>query len=269
MTIYIEYFLIQNILINFSLLKLIYLTTKSKTSFFKLLLSSIVGSVFSIVAIYVLTNNLIINSIKFIAAILMLLLAFKQTKKQFATNLILLFLFTYALGGFATSLSSATYYTSFGIVTTSKISIEFICFIFIIFTYILEILLKHIKLKIQTNNLIYSTTLTQGNKTLKINSYLDTGNFLNHNGQPVLILDINSYLKLTNLNLISFYTSKAQTIQTSTVSGNNSLKVFKIDKVEIEINNKTISLNNQLVAINTTNCFKNQNYQALISPLFL
>lgn len=269
MTIYIEIFLLQNILINFCLLKLVFLTTKSKTSFIKLLTASIIGSTSSVLAIYFLTNTALINLTKFFTSITMLSVAFKQTKKQLTFNIILLFLYTYAFGGMITSLSNNVHYTNFSAVMTSKFSLELICVLFIVFTYIFELVVKHLKMKVKTNSLIYNLTITQGTNSIKINAYLDTGNFLNHNGQPVLILDLNAYLKLTKTNLINFYTSKTEEIQTFTVSGKNNLKLFNIDKIEIQNNKNKIELKNQIVAINTTNCFKNANYQALISPLFL
>ena len=269
MEIYIESFIIQNILINFCLLKLVYLTTKSYTKFFSILLSSIIGTIPSIFIVTFLNNIMLINLCKILTSFLMILLAFKQTKKQFAFNIILLFLYTYAFGGIITSLSSTVYYTSFGLVMASKFSLELICLILIIFTYIFELVAKHIKLKIATNNLIYNLTLTQADKSIKINAYLDTGNFINHNGEPVLLLDLDVFLKLTNINLIEFYTKQTELIKTKTVNGSNSLKIFKIDEIKFKNGKKTIKLKNQTVAINSNNCFKNTNYQALLSPLFL
>lgn len=269
MEIYIESFIIQNILINFCLLKLVYLTTKSKTKFFSLLLSSIIGTISSVFVVIFLNNVLILNLCKLTTALIMIGIAFKQTKKQFAFNIILLFIYTYAFGGIITSLSSAVYYTSFGLVTTSKFSLELICIILIIFTYVFELVVKHIKLKISTNNLIYDLTLTQANKSIKVNAYMDTGNFINHNGKPVLLLDLDVFLKLTNSNLIEFYTKKSEEIKTKTVNGCNSLKIFKIDEIKFNNGKKIINLKNQIVAINSNNCFKNTNYQALLSPLFL
>ena len=269
MEIYIETFLIQNILINFCLIKLVYITTKSKSSFFKILLSSTIGSISSVISVIFLDNNIFLNITKFITAISMIAVAFKQNKKQFITNIILLFIYTYAFGGLITSLSSQTYYTSFGAIMTSKFSIELICVLVIVATYIFELVLRNLKLKIKTNNLLYNLTLTQGKNSIKVNAYLDTGNFLNHNGQPVLILDLDAYLKLTKINIISFYTTKTEEIKTGTVNGHNNLKIFRIDKMEIKNGKSKTELKNQIIAINTTNCFKNTNYQALLSPLFL
>ena len=269
MTIYIESFLIQNILINFCLIKLIHSTTKCKSTFFKMLLASIVGASASIVSIYFIENVPLLNITKLATAILMISIAFKQGKKLFVTNFILLFLYTYSFGGLITSFNSKTYFTTSGMITLNKFSLEIICLLITIFTYIFDLVVKHLKLKIQTNNLIYDITLTHNNKSVTVHAYLDTGNFLNHNGNPVLIVDLNTYLKLTRSNLIDFYLSKSDKLSASTISGNNNLKCFKIDK--LNITHKTIKkeLNNQIIAINTSNCFKNTNYQALLSPLFL
>lgn len=268
MTIYIESFLIQNTLINLCLLKLINTTTKTSTTFFKLLFASIVGATSSIVVIFFFNNTLIVNALKLFTAILMITLAFKQGKKQFLTNLILLFLFTYCFGGLITNFSTQTYQTSFGIITTSKINLEFICISIFVLTYIFELVLKHIKTNLKINKLIYTTTLTLGNNTIKINSYLDTGNMLNIAGSPVLILNLDDFLKLSNMNIINFHLSKTQEISTSTVNGNKKLKVFNVDKIELSNGKHSSCFINTPVAISHTN-FQNTNYQALISPLFL
>ena len=269
MEIYIEIFIFQNILINMCLLKLVYLTTKSITCFFKLLLASLIGTIPSIICQTLISNVWLLNLTKISTALIMISLAFKQSKKQFLFNFILMFIYTYTFGGLIISLNSNTYFTEFGVVTASKYSLEAICVIFLIFTYIFEKVAKQIKLKIQTGNLIFPTKVTLNNRSIKINSYLDTGNFLNHDGQPVLLLDLQSYLRLTKTNLIEFLSKKSQSIETKTVSGNNQLKLFKVEKIEIKTNKKTLLFNDVFIAINATNCFKNANYQALISPLFL
>ena len=43
----------------------------------------------------------------------------------------------------------------------------------------------------------------------------------------------------------------------------------KIDKIEIVSNNKKLTHLNQYVAVNCNNCFKNNDYKALISPLLI
>lgn len=265
MEIYIELFLLQNIIINFCLLRLIEITTKTKTTFFKLLLSSIIGASFSVVSAIYINTNLTMNLLKLICAILMLFIAYKQSFKQFIFNFILLFVYTFAFGGAVTNLSGSIYQTNFGVIISSKINLELICIIILALTYIFQLIFKHIKFKIKTNNLIYKIKLFKNNKSISINAYLDTGNFLNFNGKPVIIVDLNSYLKLTNLDLIDFHLSSCEKINTNTVTGNKYLKVFTLDKIELLANNKSYEFKDQYIAVNTN--FKNSNYQALLSPM--
>ena len=255
MTIYIESFLIQNILINFCLLKLVKITTHCKTSFFKMLLSSIVGAAFSVFVVIFLKNNLLHNIVKLLCGILMILLAFKGSKKQTIFNFILLFIYTYAFGGFITSISSKTFeYISSQMQQRQNL------------TFIFEKVTKHIKFKIKTNNLIYPITLFSNGKSLKINAYLDTGNLLNYSGLPVVIINLDSFLKLNNINLIEYLTLNCDKILTNTVTGSKQLNMFKIDKLELKIDGKTRTFTSPYVAVNRQ--FTKTNYDALLGPLF-
>ena len=178
-------------------------------------------------------------------------------------------IFSFSLAGFSISFNSQTYYTSFGTVTTSKFGIDVICILIILGTYVYDLILKHIKLKINCSSLIYSVKLTHQNRHITIQAFLDTGNCLNFNGNPVVVLDLFTYLKLCNSDLISFLSNKTETISASTVNSSNNLKLFKIDKIEIVSNNKKLTHLNQYVAVNCNNCFKNNDYKALISPLLI
>ena len=266
MTIYIESFVIQNILINFCLLRLTYLTIKQKTSFFRIFAASIVGAGFSVVAAMFLKDVFIMNILKFISAFLMIIVAFKQTKKQFLFSYIMLFFFTYAIGGAITSLSGTSYHTIFGVIISSKISLEAVALFVIILTYIFELVAKHIKFKMKLNNLIYPITLCLNNNKITINAFLDTGNLLKFNGEPVVIVDLNAYLKLARENYINFLIEKSENVLLNTVNGKKQIKIFKIDYLEINIDNAIKTIKNQYIAVNSANSFKNTNYQALLTP---
>lgn len=270
MEIYIEDFILQNTLINFCLLRLVQITTKSKTKFFLLLLSSLIGAGFSVLSASVLTNHIIINLLKFVCAMLMIKLCFKTKFKQFIINFILLFAYTFAICGLVTSLSSNSYLTAVGIVVANKINLWLIMLFCLIFSYIFEMVAKHIKLSMQLNNLIYQIKLISNNNTIKINAFLDTGNMLNIDGQPVLVLDLSSYLSLTKQTYIDFLLKQSdKNLNLQTVAGSSNLKLAQIDDMQIKINGKIKNFKNQLVAINTSDKFINTNYQALISPAFL
>ena len=269
MTIYIESFLIQNILINFCLLRLVLLICKPTSSFFRLCLASILGASFSVISSTCLKNYMLINLLKLVAAISMITIAFKQTKKQFVFNFILLFALTNAFAGAIISFSSNTYITHLGIITASKINLEIVTSSIIILTYIFELIAKHLKFKFKLNNFIYKTTLIKNGNKITINSFLDTGNLLNYNGNPVIIIDLNTFLKLNKINLIEFYLNKTEEIKLNTVTGSRNLKLFKLDCIIIHHGKFNKKYDNQYIAVNTDNCFKNTNYKALLSPILM
>ena len=269
MIVYVEFVLLQTIIINFCLLKLVKITTKNQSTFFKIFLASCFGALCHLIAIRLISNKIVLNLIEFIATCVMLKICFKINFKQHIYSLILMYIFSFSLSGFAIAINSRTYYTTFGTVTTTKFNIDAICLLIILATYIYELVLNHIKTRISTSSLIYNIKLTHKNKHIKIQAFLDTGNCLNFNGNPVIVLDLFSFLKLYNYDLINFLKQNANVLSTSTVNGTSNLKIFKIDKIEIYNKNKTIKHFDQYVAVNTNDCFKNNNYKALISPMFI
>ena len=69
------------------------------------------------------------------------------------------------------------------------------------------------------------------------------------------------------INLIDFYLLKSEKITTNTVNGCSNLKLFKLDKLELNIKNKSHIITNVFAAINLNANFKNNNYNALLSPM--
>ena len=271
MTIYIEIFLLQNFLINFCLLRLVYLTIKPKSSIFRLILASLIGSIFSVISAIFIRENNVINILKIICSVSMIYVAFYSKKlniKQLFFEFILLFIYTYSFGGAVIAFSGSCYQTSFGVITSSKINLSMVCIIVIILTYIFELVANVIKNKIKISKYIYKTELTLNNKTISINAYLDTGNLLTHDGQPVVIVDLDTYLNLSNTNLIDFYLNKLETANIGTVLCKSNLKVIKIDKITIKTGQKKVEILSPYIAI-STNKFASGNYSALLSPMLL
>lgn len=167
------------------------------------------------------------------------------------------------------SIGATNYITNLGIITLSHYNPIIICLAILILTYIFELVSKSILYKAKQNQYIYDLILIHNHNKIRIQGYLDSGNLLIHRGKPVVILDLNSYLKLTKTTLLDFCRTKFQSIQTSTINGNNNLKLFIIDRIIIKQNKKQIILENQYIAINTSLAFKEKNYQALLSPIIM
>ncbi len=270
MNIYIEDFILQNSLINLCLLRLTQLTTKNKTSFFKLVFSSIIGTGFNVLCAGFVTDAIIINLLKVLCAFVMLKIAFKINFKQLLGNMLLLFAYTLALCGLVISLCGGGNLNSGGIVFANNIHLWQVLAICLIGSYLLTFVARQIKLKLNLSNLIYSIKLKKDGNTLSLHAFLDTGNMLHINGQPVLVLDLDSYLSLTKQTYIDYLLrpNSTQNINLQTVSGCNIVKLYSIDELQIKINRKVKIIQSATVAV-VNQKFSSGNYQALLSPAFL
>lgn len=269
MKVYIEDFFIQNLIINFCLLRLVFLTTKPKSSFLKILISSIIGAGFSVFSAIFIESELFMNTTKLICAIFMIFIAFKSSFKLQVFNLILLFIYTFSFGGIILSLSNNFSQTNFGLLILPKVNLYVITLTLIILTYIFELVSKHLKEKVLTNKFIYEITLYFNKQKLKINAYLDSGNLMKIKDKPAIILDLKTYLKLSKKTLVDYIFSNKKTINTATITTNQNLTYVELEKVEIKRKNNCLVFKNQPAIINTNSAFKNENYKALLSPLML
>lgn len=265
---YIESFLIQNFLINFCLFRLVQLTIKPKTKFLKMFFASLFYTIFCTILIILNFSTLVQNILKIFALFAALLVAFKQTKKQHIFSFALLNIYNFAFVGATILICGKFKFLNFGLAGTSDISLETFTIFAIVLTYLFESVVNKIKFKIKNGNLVYPITLYFGKNKLTINAFLDSGNLLSYKQQPVVVVDLESYLKLTKQDIVNYYLTKqiGENIKLSTVAGNNSLKIVKIDKIEINLNGKVKTTDSKYIAINNLGGFKNANYQALITP---
>lgn len=266
--IYIESFIIQNLLINFCLLRLVQLTIKPKTNFLKMFFASLIYTITSTILIAFNLNAIVQNILKIICLFACLVVAFKQSAKQHFFSFALINIYNFSFIGATMLLSQKFNFLNFGLMGRSNISLETFTIFAIVLTYLFENVVNKIKFKIKNGNLVYPITLHFKQNKITINAFLDSGNLLCYNHQPVVVVDLESYLKLTNQDIVNFYLTKQLTenIKLSTVAGNNSLKIVEIDKIEIKLNNKIKVIDSKYIAINNLGGFKNSNYQALITP---
>ena len=253
MTIYIESFLIQNALINYCLLNLIKVSLKPQAHHARMIVSAIIGAIVSALGLCI-NNPAIGFAFKLLSPLILIFIAFKIKKKQIAYGVLLFYLYGFCFLG-----------ASVFVIKKFKISIEMIAIFAIIISYVFEKVVSKLGFKIKNGNFIYQIGLSLNKKQVYINAFLDSGNLLTYNGQPVVIVDLKTYLKLTGMDILSFYLSKGESINLHSMAGQKKLRVFMIDKISIKINGKVKWLDNQYIAVNDI-AFKSTNYQALITP---
>lgn len=270
MEIYIEDFILQNSLINMCLLRLTQLTTKNQTNLFKIIFASIIGTGFNVLCAGFVANAAIINLLKVVCAFVMLKICFKISFKQVIGNMLLLFAYTLALCGLVDLMCGGSNFSSGGIMFANNIHLWQVLTICLVGSYLLGFVSRQIKLKLNLSNLIYPITLKQSGNSLSVQAFLDTGNMLNIYGQPVLVLDLDSYLRLTKQTYIDYLLKQNShnSLNLQTVSGCNKLNLYQVEELQITINHKTKIIDSAMVAVSNQK-FSSGNYQALLSPAFL
>lgn len=247
MTLYIEYILLDNLIMDFVILKLIENTYKFKFKKLCKVMSCVAGTLSSFLLPYLYDQILILNIYRFSIAIIMVLLLRKYKNfKQYITYLILFITYTFLLGG-----------VSFGIIAMLKIdytmsgvlfySFEFPVSVFVLLIYFvvsfINKILKKTSKDFSLSKYLYSIKLFSNNSFVECVAFYDSGNRLQINGKGVNIISVDIFLKLfKNISLNKLLLRdirglglrNAKYIEIEGLNKNGSYLSFCLEKMSVE-----------------------------------
>lgn len=179
MIIYLDLVLFLNFAFDFLLLLSVNIVLKRNVSFKRIVLGALIGSL-SILFLFLKLNSLTLFLLKVVISILMTLISFKfESFKYTFNNLMYLYMISTILGGFLYLLNIEFSYNQEGLVFYFKgLSINFIVLLIaapiIVFIYI-----KQVKSLKNNYSCYYEIEIVfSNNQSIKLNSFLDTGNKL-------------------------------------------------------------------------------------------
>lgn len=195
MTIYIDVVLIENLLMNYIILFATGIILKIKIKYVKLILASVVGAIYTIIA-YI--SNLEIYSnifLKFILSLIIIYISFnpKSVKKLFKYTLIF-YLTSFVFGGAAFSLiyivKPQEILKNNGLVLNAN-SLKVIFASAMIAFMIITIGFKIVKNKISAKDMYCDIKIKLNNKEIETKAMIDTGNFLREpiTNTPVIVVE--------------------------------------------------------------------------------
>ena len=195
MTIYIDVVLIENLLMNYIILFATGIILKIKIKYVKLILASVVGAIYTIIA-YI--SNLEIYSnifLKFILSLIIIYISFnhKSVKKLFKYTLIF-YLTSFVFGGAAFSLiyivKPQEILKNNGLVLNAN-SLKVIFASAMIAFMIITIGFKIVKNKISAKDMYCDIKIKLNNKQIETKAMIDTGNFLREpiTNTPVIVVE--------------------------------------------------------------------------------
>ena len=204
MTVYIEYVLIDNLVIDFLLLKATYATLGVMPKRGRLFACAVFGAMIALLYPLIL-SKVISTAIKVLTGFLMTIIAFRySSKRQYFTATAIFFLYTFLTGGAIIGVFSI-----FGIDYSSEYSIALM---FIPVYFLLRIIIEVIKFIYRRKDVVsftYKTSITLLGKTIDCKGFLDTGNGLYDGDSPVVMCGKRFFLQLMGDN---FYKVKLKKI---------------------------------------------------------
>ena len=291
MTIYLDIVLVENLCMNYIILFASAYILKKKVKHIRLIISALIGGIYSILA-YVQILQIYSNIIcKFILSIVMVYIAYKpKSAKELARNIIFFYLISFVFGGTAFALlyfvKPQEILIKNGVyVGTYPLKIAVLGGI-VGFT-IMVIAMKCRKVKLTKKDRFCKIYLYVENKCVEMTAILDTGNMLKDpiSNRPVIIVekekmkDIFPNIILDNLSNIvggdmpkelyedenMKYITKFRVIPFKSIGKENGLLLgFKVNKVGIEINETVKTINDVIVGIYDSKLSKKETYSALI-----
>jgi stage II sporulation protein GA (sporulation sigma-E factor processing peptidase) len=278
MTIYIEYVILDNLVIDLLILNLTKTALKLQVKKINLFLSALLGVVVALISplLSVWLNILC----KIILALAMVYVAFLPKKiKQFLIDLLVFLIITFLFGG---ACFGAFYLLNIEITNqlnfyySLEIPLGLILLIVVLCFYCCKNLFMHFYKKQRTEKFMYDAQLTANGNSIKIKAFLDSGNVLTDsvNLQPVVLINYTLFAKLyPEIPIENLFLKKIDKIplknphyiDTFSISSKASkILVFTADNLQIFFN-KTTNINNINVGL-ALNFNKNFDCDCIISP---
>lgn len=242
MVVYIEYVLIDNFVIDYLLLKATFVITNLSVKKGRLFLLAFLGAIFALTYPFMQQIGFLLTIIKILFGLLLMLLATNyKSIKSYYVNTLIFFALTFLTGGVIIGLSNIL-----GIELGTEFSIAIIILpAYLIIKGITE-LIKYLYRRKDEVAFLYDIELTLNGKVVKTKGFLDTGNGLYYNNQPVIICNKGLFLSFINSNSVL---PKMEKIECKTVAGSSTLFAVKISTLKIYFNSEERIFNNVVMAI--------------------
>ena len=247
MTIFIEYVLIDNFIINYLLLKITFSALNKDFSKKRLMFSAIFGAVFALILPLFSLNNVLGFLVKVLFGVVLLSVSNSyKSDKEYIVSLITFIFFTFTFGG----LVFAFFYLT-GIDYSTEISIALIFLPIIVFYKCIKSIFSYLITKKKIEVFVYDLEITALEKKIKCKGFLDTGNNVMINGRPAVFIRF----KLVEKHFSIDFIKGLKRSNVKTINGEkekfyftlNELKVFSKDNVNIYNNVTAFIFNDDLI----------------------
>lgn len=249
---YLDFILIIGYLLNFKINKA------------KLILSSIICALSSLIFTLSNISNFLLTFYQIIMCLFVLSFSYKNLSfKQLAQAYIALFLISNIYYNILSTFSAKI---KNGIIISTPIPMLICIGIIMILSVLIKKCFKLVLYKQKQKHNIYQLTLFYKGKSFTTNGFYDTGNNLTYNNEPVSIITFDLYSQLTNTTLTDYLSNDTEQkyIDVGTITGKQKLALLILEKLVISINNQTKIIENPQFAL-SLKFFNKNNYDIILN----
>lgn len=246
MKIYIEYVIFNNFFVDLMILYWSGLAGGRKISFFRIIISSVIGTLYAVLLPYISFKGDI--AVKFALALIMTLIAFRYKRiKEYALTLIYFFAFTFLLGGAVIALTYLGEYELYNSLTyPNSIRSGLLAVLLIGITLLVKLALRVIKEYIRKRRYIYKVFIRHKKNSVTASGFVDSGNRLYFGIYPVIIVDKELFEKLFTKDEID---ACSKYVEVNTINSSHKAKVFDIDELSLEFNGEVKNVDSAKVIL--------------------
>lgn len=260
MTVYIEYVLIDNFLIDYLLLKATFSTTGISVRKGRLFLCAIFGAVTAIVYPFFENFYILQTVFKIFSGLLIVLIAVKfSSVKSYVINALIFFLYTFLMGGAIIGI-----YNLLNIPYQTEISVAFMVIPVYLLITGMERVIKYLYRRREIMKLTVKVELEFSNKKVALNGFYDTGNGVYDGDSPVIFCTKKTFTEIVGDNLLR---AKLKKICIFTVNGETENFAVSLDKIKIYNKDEPNIYNN--VTLCATKNSVGDGYDVILHPALM
>ena len=285
MEIYIEYVIIDNLVINMLILLCVKSSLKLKTRWWRILLSSMLGTIVAVLLPLLHVSNYLLLPTKIILGVFMILIISKfYSFKEFIFTFLLFLAYTFVMGG-ACLATLLVFGTDLDMLLAGGYDIALplgvILLIVMFYAYLIIGIAKYLTRRRTIGPFMRKVVLCVAEHRMEFDAFIDTGNKLTdkNSGMPVIILCFDALSKhfskdeMEKLMLSggkdSLFRGVHQ-IPYNTISGEaKNMVVFEAEKIVIIHEQREYTTNRFLVGVTYKKFHDAMNYQMLLNPSIL
>ncbi len=286
MTVYLDIIFLENLCINCIILLATGLINKNTISIVRILLSSLIGSLYAVILYLSVLEVLSGIALKILLSVCMVYIAYNPRNiKNLLKQLILFYLTSFTFGGVAFALlyfvKPQNILIKNGVLVGTyplKIALTGVIVGFIIIT----IAFKSIKKKLSKKDMFCNITIEFEGRFKTLRAMIDTGNLLKEplSGNPVVVVEKQELVDVVPIKILdatekiiagkydlnlSEYASKFRVIPFTSLGKENGLLLgLKIDNLHFEYDEQESNIKNVIIGIYDKRLSKANDYNALI-----